>query len=299
MAIYLDNGKKTVKVPTLFRFVQWTTAILVLLLTGALVLAHMYSPMRWDEDFAQAGCVRKNTCFCEFVNNDSFCRQPSNAYSSLSFAFVGVWMLFKAGQRMEFDGKVNKLQLFNMFVMSAISIILGIGSYLYHATLTMFGETGDALGMHFIGTFIAVFSFARLLRAIASKIKIKMSVHGTFALIFYPLFALLIFANVMKQNWGKLSWYKLGVEIATVFIAELIISALNRTPPPKELVMAASAFAFSFIVWFLDKEHIWCDPHSVMQGHALWHLGLSISVLTLFLLYSKQKRVYILHSSSV
>jgi hypothetical protein len=39
------------------------------------------------------------------------------------------------------------------------------------------------------------------------------------------------------------------------------------------------SFGVAFIVWNLSRtDGVWCDPASLLQGHALWHLLTAVSV---------------------
>ncbi|KAL0251713.1 hypothetical protein GEMRC1_000925 [Eukaryota sp. GEM-RC1] len=275
-------------IPLLYKIARWTLVAFVVFSTLFFAWAHAFSTIRWNEDYEQAGCARRNSCFCERINNDSFCRQRSNAWSSLSFSFVGAWMLYDYTKHLTGNGK-DSIQLLNMGMMAIISIILGTGSYLYHATLTLLGERADGLGMHFIGLYLAVFSIVRLFKAIADVYKFKMNLHLNFALVFYPLFILVTIANILKARWGKLTWIIMGGEIAVVFVAEAITSYIRQKRPSDYYLLAATAFVASYIMWNLDVHDIICYPTSLFQGHAIWHIGLAVSVWSLYSLYSNDE----------
>ena len=40
---------------------------------------------------------------------------------------------------------------------------------------------------------------------------------------------------------------------------------------------AIALLAVGFVVWNLDLRGLWCDPDSLVQGHALWHTLTALS----------------------
>jgi hypothetical protein len=55
----------------------------------------------------------------------------------------------------------------------------------------------------------------------------------------------------------------------------------RRTP----LLVAFFSFVVAFGVWTLDIRHILCDPGSMWQGHALWHVLNGVATFSLYLYY--------------
>ena len=37
------------------------------------------------------------------------------------------------------------------------------------------------------------------------------------------------------------------------------------------------------------RKSLWCDPHSLLQGHAVWHLLDALSAYLLFRLWASEK----------
>ena len=38
-------------------------------------------------------------------------------------------------------------------------------------------------------------------------------------------------------------------------------------------------------LWILDRSNVLCNPTSIFQGHALWHILTAVAVLTTYLSY--------------
>ncbi|KAL0252151.1 hypothetical protein GEMRC1_001363 [Eukaryota sp. GEM-RC1] len=268
---------KIMKPPTTFKVFRLSMMFLTVLTTSALLWGHLYSSQRWDTGFVQTWCLPDN-CFCEYDNKESFCRQRCNAWSSLAFAYAGVALLYYAPSLVV---KPEKWLLFNLGTLSVISYVLGVGSFLFHATLTLFGERADALGMHYIGLFLCVYSLCRL----AKTMGYKPPVSKLFLQVFYPLFAIITYGNFIKDDWETLTWVVMGSEIVVVFVSEIINSRIRKRTPSHLFIKGLSALLFALGIWILDKEHILCWPRSLFQGHSVWHISLAVAVFYMTKLY--------------
>jgi hypothetical protein len=64
-----------------------------------------------------------------------------------------------------------------------------------------------------------------------------------------------------------------GLAIAAVVLTEVVVRARGlRAGPLGFLVLAAAVQAVAFGIWTLDLTRTVCAPHSLVQGHALWHV---------------------------
>jgi hypothetical protein len=54
---------------------------------------------------------------------------------------------------------------------------------------------------------------------------------------------------------------------------------------------AVSTIILSFIIWNLSRtqDSFWCDPHSLIQGHSLWHILDAVAVYFLFKYYISEQ----------
>ena len=50
------------------------------------------------------------------------------------------------------------------------------------------------------------------------------------------------------------------------------------------------ATAIAFAIWILDQKGLICAPHSLLQGHALWHLLGALSLWLTFNYYRSERR---------
>jgi hypothetical protein len=53
---------------------------------------------------------------------------------------------------------------------------------------------------------------------------------------------------------------------------------------------AVAAILLAFAIWNATKS-AWCDPHSLLQGHAAWHLLCAVAAYLLFRLWASERVV--------
>jgi hypothetical protein len=54
------------------------------------------------------------------------------------------------------------------------------------------------------------------------------------------------------------------------------------------LATAASLMALAFAVWIVDRRRLLCDPESLIQGHAAWHLLAALAAACLYRRYEAE-----------
>ena len=83
----------------------------------------------------------------------------------------------------------------------------------------------------------------------------------------------------------------------TVELSNLIPVARLRLWRPRDVVadrryalLAAGSFALALAVWTLsDTGRPWCDPDSLLQGHAFWHLCSAVSAGALYAYFASEE----------
>ncbi|MBY0489193.1 MAG: ceramidase [Gemmatimonadaceae bacterium] len=186
-------------------------------------------------------------CFCEAPRTAPDAGpllQPSNALSNL--AFVGVALLVLARSR----GGGDRLY--------ALAVLLvGAASFAFHATLTFATQTADVLGMYLVVTW---FVLAILARRFAWR-------SGRVAVLYVLANSVLLSGLVLVPELRRY-----------VFAALVMCTVLLATPSERRaLVPALLVLGASFVIWTLDLLRWWCTPDSLLQGHALWHIGSAVA----------------------
>lgn len=188
--------------------------------------------------------------FCE----EALCawvKTPANAWSSLAFCLVGLWII-----KREYKNPDQFLIGFG-----PMSILVGLLSWFYHASLTRIGEIGDLSSMFLIGNWLAITNIER-----SGWLNQK---QGR---IYYWL------ANAVSI--GLLFWLKdLGaplffVQCMVALVLELRLRKLGKGPPSYKYMWYGFFFWITAqTIWFLDLHRIVCSPENhFWQGHAIWHV---------------------------
>ena len=164
-----------------------------------------------------------------------------------------------------------------MRTLGVTSIIVGLGSVLLHATLTLWGQFFDVVGMYLVGSFF-------LVRALARWRNIP---DGPATSFYIALCGVLITLLIMLPEVRR--WL-----FAVLLIAAIIVELVFARPLRPRVRIAyylggivATAVAFGF--WILDQQRILCAPESLLQGHAVWHVLGAISLWLTFCYYRSER----------
>lgn len=212
--------------------------------------------------------VNRGATFCE-ASRDGVVKQPANTVSNFGFVLAGLligWHVARRGTRAdEFgDGVATSY--------AALVVLLGPGSAAMHATESACGGHLDMLSMYLIASFAAAWCIARLLRRRGS---------------WRPLFVGLVGACEIVGASGlavPVVMFAGNAAFAALLLVTVVVEAwLSRRDrrPIRWGVAALVVLLVAFGVWIMDQRG-WCDPHSLLQGHAVWHLLNAAAAYCLF-----------------
>jgi len=208
---------------------------------------------------ADSGCVESEDCYCEAFREEGFATQPANTVSNLGFALVGLIILAGiAGRRADEPLAVTY---------GLVAVGLGVGSALFHGTITDWGGWADLVSMYlFICFYVAVNLGERYGWGVGRTLGVFGGVSAGLAAIQVPL----------DQGAGK---FIFGGLIGGGLVTEVAVKDRDR----RWLTAGVVVFVLSFVVWNLSRtDGAWCNPESLLQGHALWHLGAAVTVALLY-----------------
>lgn len=211
--------------------------------------------------------------FCEQIQNGTV-RQPFNAWSSVIFIPIGLWVVRRSildkipSPRLS---PVRRHQRYG-FLYGGSLVILGIGSWLFHASLTYVGHFVDVTGMYFLGGFLFTYGLSRKLRQSATSFMLA------YALVILPL----VFVQWFHPG---ISRYAFGVLIVGALGTEVI---LHRSLKNWLFVGALVSLGLGFAIWILDEKKLLCSPSSCLQGHAIWHVLTAVSTQFSYLYYRSE-----------
>ena len=224
--------------------------------------------------------------FCEMNHMDELVRQPANTWSNLGFFLVGLFTLtlgihdLKYSERKKSDNFLVRYPVFSiMFGVS--SIYLFIGSFFFHASLTEFFQKLDQTGMCSVVVMVLVFNFYKIFPLIRIKGKYKSS-HAIM-IAFGMGLNYLIYSSLYKININILFPSLVLFVFLTSCYYLLFISKEHYFT--NYLWAGVSILVLSSTIWILDRTSVVCNPTSIFQGHALWHIFHAASILFIYLYY--------------
>jgi len=222
--------------------------------------------------YAPATCTATR-CFCEFPRIGSLVLQPANSWSSYGYAFAGFLMIVLS-QSGNWKSRFRS-EAATAFGLTAIFV--GLGSVLLHATLTLWGQFFDVMGMYLTGGFMLVSALSRW-RGLPPRLAI---------ILYLALVSALVL--VLYQIPDVRRWL-----FAVVLVAAIVIE-LGFARPRRAKVRVSYYFAgiatkaVAFTIWNLDQHGTLCSPESLLQGHAAWHLLGATSLWLTFLYYRSER----------
>jgi Ceramidase len=216
--------------------------------------------------------------YCEFNNVDKLFHQCMNTYSNAAYFFFGVLIVLIAWEDYKNRGfTVNSLEQFPLLsaLMGFCFIYLSFGSALFHASLTWVGQRVDMNGTYSISiTLLGIGLYAILPKNLFTNNLKKLWVIILFTIILlFIKIALLISSSVL-------------IPILILFQLLLIIINYVQFRKERSIIVGILSFVLIFIalkIRTLDVQKIGCDPYSLYQGHAVWHL---LTALSSFCSYS-------------
>jgi len=226
--------------------------------------------------FLPATCLATH-CFCEIPRAGQLILQPANSWSSFGFVAVGFWISLEGGGRSTRTPFAALPALW--FALTAV--LIGVGSFLLHATLTLWGQFWDVVGMYLFSAFTLTYAVRRW-RALGDGLAIFL-----YLALCTVLIGLLI-AIPETRRWL----------FAVILIADIAIELTFARPRRSGvevrwylygIVLQATAFA----IWIADLTRTVCDGNSLLQGHAAWHLLNAAAVWMAYRYYRSERTAHL------
>jgi hypothetical protein len=260
--------------------------IITVVVSVALILLHdvfryhdLWSPL--------APAVGNATHFCELNRFGELVVQPSNTWSNLAYLLVGVTCISIGIRDHKYEGRYEVSNLLAQrpgfsILLGASAVILFIGSFLYHASLTWFFQKLDQNGIYFV--IISMFSYNFY------KIKPTFNWRGEerSTHIYFIVGAIAMMVLFFTVLWKVNIMYLFPSLIISFFALNIINNKLfkaTRKPYTKVLNAGAISLLLASFVWIMDWTDVWCIPTSLFQGHALWHILTALAILIIYFYY--------------
>lgn len=244
-----------------------------MLSTGLLVLAIGFGWLGPD--------VGRGDNFCEAARC-GWLKQPANSLSNVGFVVAGLLIAWRAGRP---DRLGDVLPRYSGLATSyaCLVVVLGPASAAMHATQSELGGRLDLLSMYLVASFAAAYALVRR--------------FDRDRLFFWRIFVLFVVCCEVIGLLGDevpVVSQSGNVAFAALLILAIVIEVrLWRGDGPTRTVLRWGAAALgtmlvAFTIWILSKS-LWCDPHSLIQGHAIWHLLDAASAYLLFRFWASER----------
>jgi hypothetical protein len=197
-------------------------------------------------------------CFCEAIHLDGYISQPANTFSAIFMMLFGVLVWFYSLRRKLGTSLMHQSIWMGMTYGLAL-MILGIGTFYYHMSLTFFGQWADIIGMYFVSTYLIIYIIAQNKKWKVSK----------FLMVY---FIINIFLAWFGYSFPDFRRWLFGLLLIYGISQVLFFGNKKWVYEKKWLQYALVSLFFAVTIWILDITKSVCDPKSWLQGHALWHV---------------------------
>jgi hypothetical protein len=261
--------------------VLWTICMFL----AYVVLNYLLSGLVWNGLEISQSALKVE--YCEFNNSNSFFHQKMNTYSNLVYFFLGVFILYlgKYDSKASGHSTQNSLQKFSglsVFTGSML-IYLCFGSSFFHASLSVLGQRVDMNGTY--GLNIALIGLA--VYHVFYKKEWSLTQKRTYLLtLSLILFAFIYLAPMVSSS----------ILVPILLLLQMLLMLISYFQFPKRRFLSIGIFSFLLVIWAVkirtaDVQKINCDPYSLWQGHAVWHLLTGLSSFCYYAYYRFTKAI--------
>jgi hypothetical protein len=190
--------------------------------------------------------------------------EPANAWSNLGYILLGL-LMWHLGR----DLKSRALKFYG-----PASIIVGVGSFVYHASNNFIFQIFDFFGMYVFCYLLIFINLERLGKKVIKK---------SFKL-YWGVVLLTTFITVVA-DFTKIPIQGLVFVLILAIITTELLAKKKSTTTYKMLNFYLSVIFMLIAAIFsvLDHQRLLCDPTDhFVQGHAIWHMFGSFALLFSF-----------------
>jgi hypothetical protein len=224
--------------------------------------------------------VGRGANFCEAARS-WVVRQPANTFSNAGFVVAGLLIAWHASIR-ENIGTGLSAHRGLATTMACLVVLLGPASAAMHATQSAAGGHIDMASMYLIASFAAAYAGMRWLRGGILLFAALFSGGVVFCEI-----AGLSSAEIPVVSYSGNAAFALLLTIAVV--VEVLIVRRGEARANRLYAYASLAsILIAFAIWNATKTWL-CDPGSLIQGHAIWHIGGAVSAYFLYRYYASEE----------
>ena len=192
---------------------------------------------------------------------DAVLGQPASTLSSLTFVAVGVWCWLRARGSHPLG---PELALFG-----TVAILVGLGSVAFHGPHPSWSQWAHDVSIAWLLLLAIALDIAGRTQRRAREVAAWAAGCAMLGLLFWA-----------SPDSQRVVYSVLG---AAFVLLEAAAVRRHRRPWPGEpgfglYAFAAGAFFVGTVSFFLGRLDAWCDPGSLLQGHAVWHMLLAAAL---------------------
>ena len=222
-------------------------------------------------------CLAQADCYCE-APRAGWIRQPANTWSCLAGVFVGLAIAAHSRtsrRSARADQIANRMRAGGFYpaLYACIVVYSGIGAALFHASLTDWGGKLDMASMILSFGFWLTYNVTRVFGLTKTQ----------FLALFIGLTAVLLVPRVV---FDVLGFEIFAALVGAVLLSEILVARSPLRVQQSWLWVSLALYPPALGVWWLSLSgHLLCEPASLLQGHALWHVITALSPGALYLYF--------------
>jgi len=230
----------------------------------------------------------RNPSYTEQIYTSEIIRTRANTWSNLSYILVGLYTIALSRHDRRQPATAASGYLIRTPVMSltfgVACCILGLGSGLFHASLTRIGQQIDVAAMYMPLLTLCAVNLGRWMPA-------SFNMGQRSFPCWIPLLILVAVCSVLLFvfKWSMSSVVVLSSLIAMVGIS--IVADQFRTSRLLSIRWVLVSFALLIAAVAcreLDIARRFSSPQSLLQGHAFWHILTSLSLASIYVYYRSE-----------
>ena len=226
--------------------------------------------------------VGRGDGFCESA--PGLVRQPANTFSNVGFVVAGLLIAWHAGDRRNAGSSLATHRHLSTAI-ACLVVLLGPGSAAMHATQTSVGGHLDMLSMYLVAAFAA--SYAAMRRW--DRGPAFLAAAFVAAVVACELVGLWKAPLPVVMYSGNAAF---GLLLVGAVVVEVRIMRRGETDARRGYAYASLAsILVAFAIWNASKSWL-CDPQSLVQGHAIWHILDAVSAYFLYRYYASEHPKY-------
>jgi len=224
--------------------------------------------------------VGRGATFCE-AGRDWAVRQPANTFSNVGFVTAGLLIAWHAGDRRNLGTTLSAHRRLATAI-ACIVVLLGPGSAAMHATQTAIGGHLDMLSMYLVASLAAAYAAMRWRRR---GIRFFAAVFAG-AVAFCEIVGSWRVELPVLMHPGNAAF---GLLLVTAAALEVVIMRRGEADARRVYAyLSLASMLTAFAIWNATKAWL-CDPHSLIQGHAIWHILCAVSAYLLYRYYASER----------